>query len=73
MKAVTLTDTHGNQLRIQQSSSARESYWIYLSGENFPGKFNESTGETIPVALHLSRLQAEILISALQDFLEDNE
>ena len=73
MKAFEFQDKYGTELKVQHSSSVSESYWIYLKSKDLPEPIDSASGEPIPFALHLSRRQAEILISALQDLFDDSD
>jgi hypothetical protein len=72
MKEIKFTTSEGDTISISHSSSVNEMYRIYLEGEQFKEQ-DDGLGNKIPVCLHLSRNQAEILISGLQDLFKDNE
>lgn len=72
MKTITFTDLDGQELRVQMSSLAtEEAFRIYLSGEDIVEK-DDGIGNKIPVAIHLNRNQAEILVNALRDLFDKN-
>lgn len=71
MKYIEFYDQDGNKLSVQHSSLAtEEAFRIYLKGDQFTPQ-KDSAGRDIPVCLHLTRNQAEMLIHALQDLFED--
>lgn len=71
MKTVEFTDHDGQKLVVQHSSLAtQEAYRIYISGDGIEEK-DDGLGNKIPVCIHLTRNQAEMLINALQDLFED--
>lgn len=74
MKAITFNDLNGDELTVQHSSNVNESYRIYLKGEQYiEQEDNTPQKNKIPVCIHLSRNQAEILIHSLQDLFKDND
>lgn len=73
MKTVEFKDRDGQDIKIQHSSLAtQEAYRIYISGEDVEEK-DDGLGNKIPVAMHLTRNQAELLIHGLKDLFSDNE
>ena len=71
MKTITFYDHDNTEVTVQMSSLATdEAFRILLDGEQAPG-FDDGLGNKIPVGLHLTRNQAEILIHALQDLFSD--
>lgn len=73
MKTIEFKDFDGAEVSLSHSSAVQEAYRIYLSGEGFEPYKHEKTGEDIPRCIHLTRNQAEILISGLKDLFADNE
>lgn len=72
MKNIEFQDIDRNTIRLSHSSLAsQEAYRIYLEGEQFKEKM--VNGDKIPFCLHLNRPQVSILISALQDLLNDSD
>lgn len=73
MKRIEFDDQDGQHVIVQHSSLAsQEAYRIYVSGEEVVEK-DDGLGNKIPVALHLTRNQAEILIHGLQDLFNDSD
>ncbi len=73
MKTIEFTDQDGQKIVVQHSSLAtQEAYRIYLSGEGVEEK-DDGLGNKIPVCIHLTRNQAEMLINGLKDLFTDNE
>ncbi len=74
MKTIQFNDLNGDELTVQHSSNINESYRIYLKGEQYvEQEDNTPQKNKIPVCIHLSRNQAELLISALKDLFGDND
>lgn len=61
-------DLDKNRIRVQNSSSAREAYRVYVA-TMVAGRIDEDT----EMCLHLTKNQAEILVNALQDLFYDND
>ncbi len=73
MKTIEFKDVDGQQIVIQHSSLAtEEAYRIYISGKDII-ETDDGLGNKIPVAMHINRNQAEIIINALKDLFKDNE
>lgn len=71
MKTIEFIDHDGTRVIVQRSSLATdEAFRILLEGEQAPG-FPDGLGNIIPVGLHLTRNQAEILVSALKELFSD--
>ena len=73
MKTIEFNDSYCTKLKIQHSSAADESYWIFIEGKDFPEQIDEVSGQNIPNGIHLRRNQAEMLINALQDLFQDSD
>ena len=72
MKVIEFQDLDGQKLRVQQSSLAtQEAFRIYVEGPDILTEKDKATGHEIPVCIHLTRPQAEILINALQDLFSE--
>jgi len=72
MKTVQFQDLDRQEVSIQRSSLAtRNAFRIYISGPDIK-ESNDGLGNKIPVALHISEEQAQILINGLKDFLEED-
>jgi hypothetical protein len=73
MKVIEFSDVDGQKIVVQHSSLAtQDAYRIYVSGEDIIEQ-EDKLGNKIPVCLHINRNQAEILINALKDLIEDSE
>lgn len=74
MKTISFTDHDGQKLTLQHSSLATdEAYRIYLELKDIKGKKDRVTGHEIPLCLHLTRNQAEMLIGGIKDLFSDND
>lgn len=70
MKTITFQDLNGDELTVQHDSGYN--YRIYLKGKQYKEE-EDRMGNKIPHCIHLNDNQAQILISALEDVMEDNE
>lgn len=74
MKTIEFQDLDGTKISMSHSSLASdEAYRIYIEDKSVKKETDKASGMEIPQCLHLTRQQAEILVSGLEDLFSDND